>query len=147
MNLPSKRDDLLIIAVAISAVAVFFSIIGIGLGMRATDESKANVAAADARGRHDQAAGLAQTIELAAKNTAFDQTRLTASAGPVMIAYDNQDTGVAHNLHVTGPGVDDKTEIETGPATQRLELEVEPGTYTFVCDVHPQQMRGEIEVS
>lgn len=86
-------------------------------------------------------------IELAAKNTTFDQTDLAASAGTVTIAFDNQDDGVSHNLHVTGPGVDEKTEIEAGPIEQTLELELEPGTYSYVCDVHPQQMTGELEVT
>lgn len=91
--------------------------------------------------------GGADTIELVGKDIAFDQTELTAPAGAVTIAFDNQDDGTSHNLHVTGSGVDEKTDIEAGPITQTLELDLEPGTYTYVCDVHPQQMTGDLEVT
>lgn len=87
------------------------------------------------------------TIELVGKDIAFDQAKLTARAGAVTIAFDNRDDGVSHNLHVTGEGVDEKTEIESGPVTQTLKLDLEPGTYSYVCDVHPQQMTGDLEVT
>lgn len=87
------------------------------------------------------------TLELAAKEIAFDKNDLTAAAGSVTIAFDNQDDGIMHNLHVTGSGVDEKTEIETGPTTQTLPLDLDPGSYSYVCDVHPQQMKGDLEVT
>lgn len=87
------------------------------------------------------------TLELTAKGIAFDKTALTASAGAVSIRFDNQDAGIPHNLHVSGSGVDAKTEIEEGPATQTLDLDLEAGTYSYVCDVHPQQMKGELNVT
>jgi len=93
------------------------------------------------------AEGEGATIELAAKSISFDRTELTAAAGRVTITFDNQDHGIMHNLHVTGSGLDGRTEIETGPATQTLEVELDPGTYSYVCDVHPQQMKGELEVT
>lgn len=89
----------------------------------------------------------AGTIELVGKDIAFDRTELTAPAGSVTITFDNQDEGTPHNLHVTGGGVDEKTDIEPGPATQTLQVDLEPGAYTYVCDVHPQQMTGDLEVT
>lgn len=93
------------------------------------------------------ASGSAATLELRARGIAFDKTALRAGAGKVSIRFENGDAGIQHNLRVSGKGVDDKTEIKEGPATQTLDLDLEPGTYSYVCDVHPQQMRGELEVS
>lgn len=89
----------------------------------------------------------AGTIELVGRDIAFDQTELTAPSGSVTITFDNQDEGTPHNLHVTGAGLDEKTDIEPGPATQTLRVDLEPGAYTYVCDVHPQQMTGDLEVT
>ncbi len=85
-------------------------------------------------------------LALVGKDTAFDHTELSARPGTVAIEFDNQDEGISHNLHVTGGDVDEMTEIESGPTTQTLELELEAGIYTYVCDVHPQEMEGELTV-
>jgi len=87
------------------------------------------------------------TLRLTAQGIAFDKRTLTASAGTVSLRFDNQDAGIPHNVHVSGNGVDDKTEVDNGPTTQTLQLRLEPGAYTYVCDVHPQQMRGELSVT
>lgn len=92
------------------------------------------------------AADGAAELELVGKGTAFDTAELTASPGAVTITFDNQDDGISHNLHVTGDGVDERTDIESGPTTQTLELDLDEGTYTYVCDVHPQEMEGELTV-
>lgn len=86
------------------------------------------------------------TIDLAAEDIAFSTATLTARAGPVTIVFANNDEDTPHNLHVTGGGVDEKTEIEPGPVTQELSVELDAGTYRYVCDVHPQQMTGELVV-
>ncbi|MGH9151470.1 MAG: cupredoxin domain-containing protein [Acidimicrobiales bacterium] len=91
-------------------------------------------------------AGGTAALELRAEDIAFSASSLSADAGEVTIRFANQDEGIRHNLHVTGDGVDDKTGIEPGPVTQRLTLTLEPGTYAYVCDVHPQQMTGELTV-
>ena len=87
------------------------------------------------------------SLELSAENIAFSTSSLRADAGEVTIGFANNDDGVPHNLHVTGVGVDEKTDIEPGPVSQRLALTLESGTYTYVCDVHPQQMTGTLTVS
>ncbi len=97
--------------------------------------------------RQGEADGPGSILGLSAKSIAFDKQALTAAGGSVSIRFDNQDNGVPHNLHVTGSGVDEKTEIAAGPATQTLKLNLRPGTYTYVCDVHPQQMKGELIVA
>jgi plastocyanin len=81
-------------------------------------------------------------------DTTFDVTELQASAGETLrITFDNRDDGVSHNLHVSGNGVDEQTEITAGPVIQTLEVTFgSSGEYTYVCDVHPQQMEGTITV-
>lgn len=91
-------------------------------------------------------AGQATELALVANDIAFKPTDLSAPSGTVAIEFDNQDEGISHNLHVTGGDVDEMTEIESGPTTQTLELELDAGTYIYVCDVHPQQMEGELTV-
>ena len=55
------------------------------------------------------------------------------------------DLATTHNFHLTGPGVDDKTQVdEIIHPIWRLTLRA--GTYTFKCDVHPS-IRGTLVVS
>jgi hypothetical protein len=55
------------------------------------------------------------------------------------------DRSVEHNFHLSGPGVDMRTEVEvTGPQTWNVTLA--DGTYTFKCDAHPSTMRGVLNV-
>jgi plastocyanin len=51
-----------------------------------------------------------------------------------------------HNFHLTGPGVDETTDVaETGEQTWEVTLEA--GTYTYVCDPHASTMTGSVEVT
>ena len=57
-----------------------------------------------------------------------------------------EDLSAAHNFHLSGPAVDISTAVaEEG--TQEVSLELQPGTYSFVCDPHATQMSGTFEVS
>jgi hypothetical protein len=56
-----------------------------------------------------------------------------------------EDLSSAHNFHLTGPGVDVSTSVaEEG--TETFTVELQAGTYEFVCDPHASQMNGSIEV-
>jgi len=56
----------------------------------------------------------------------------------------HDDSGI-HNFHLSGSGVNVKTDIQkTG--TETFTVNVKPGIYTFVCDIHPQ-MKGSFTVS
>lgn len=84
------------------------------------------------------------------KDIAFDVDELAVPVGQqITITFDHEDAGVFHNLHVqAGAAGDFKTEIERGPVQQTLTFRIdEPGTYTFVCDVHPAQMKGTLVVN
>lgn len=56
----------------------------------------------------------------------------------------HDDSGI-HNFHITGSGVDDKTDI-TKAEVKTFTINVTPGTYTFLCDSHPTQMKGSFTV-
>ncbi len=59
----------------------------------------------------------------------------------------NDDCATPHNFHVSGPGgFDAKTAIftEADGGSRKLTFTLDqPSDYTFVCDVHPSQMKGE----
>jgi plastocyanin len=96
------------------------------------------------------------TLDLAAKNTAFDKRSLSAAANsPVTVRFNNQDAGVTHNVafykskssltQPLAPG--SKGNLLTGPASENITFTAPgPGTYYYQCDVHPDQMNGSFVV-
>jgi plastocyanin len=96
-----------------------------------------------------------QTVQVIAKNIAFDLKEIRVNAGgQVRVRFDNQDAGVKHNvafyksatditpvssgsvgLIFDGPGIDDT--VFDVPAA---------GSYFFRCDVHPTIMTGTFAV-
>ncbi len=93
------------------------------------------------------------TINLTAKNSAFNTSTITVPAGSnVTISFDNLDTGVEHNfaLYETAEAtkkIYDGDEI-VGPAeiTYNFIAPDKPGTYFFRCDDHPEKMTGQFVV-
>lgn len=88
-------------------------------------------------------------VTLVALNLEFDTSSLSAAAGPVAVTLDNQDRGIAHNIHFfSKTGSIAMTDIDAGPSTQTLALgTLAPGAYSFKCDVHPITMKGILTVS
>jgi hypothetical protein len=77
--------------------------------------------------------------------TATRQAPGTLSPGTWELQVDDKSS--AHNFHLTGPGgVDVSTEVG-GSGTETFEVELEPGTYSFVCDPHASSMNGTLEVA
>jgi len=77
-------------------------------------------------------------------STADGQPVETLTAGSYTVEVDDQSD--AHNFHLTGPGVDEMTEVgETETETWTLELQ--DGSYHFQCDPHASSMNGDFEVS
>ena len=66
------------------------------------------------------------------------------TAGSYTIVVNDQSD--QHNFHLTGPGgVDVQTDVgSTGE--ESLDVELEAGEYTFVCDPHASQMNGSFTV-
>lgn len=50
------------------------------------------------------------------------------------------DNEVTHNFHLRGPGVDMSTDVE-GISTVTWTVTITDGTYTYLCDAHPVQMK------
>lgn len=68
----------------------------------------------------------------------------TLAAGTYTLQMVDQ-TGI-HNFHLTGPGVDVSSDVG-GQSDEEVEVELQAGTYTFVCDPHASSMTGSFEVS
>jgi plastocyanin len=91
------------------------------------------------------------TISIAGISNEFDVEEIEAFAGALTIEFDNQDGGVLHNIHFyRGEDADGEsvaeTELETGPITQTVTFDVQPGEYYYVCDAHPTTMEGILTV-
>jgi hypothetical protein len=73
-----------------------------------------------------------------------DGTRVT-HLDPAQYIVSVDDRAIVHNFHLTGPGVDMSTEVETtGIATWNVDLR--DGTYRYVCDPHASFMKGSFTV-
>ena len=92
----------------------------------------------------------AGTLVISANNLKFDQDRLETQQRNVTVEFDNIDEGVPHNIHfkkgakASGESVA-KSDVESGPATQIITFDAEPGQYYYQCDVHPS-MKGLLTV-
>jgi len=93
------------------------------------------------------------TIDLVAKNMAFNTTTITVPAGAeITVKFDNQDNGIPHNLAVyqdkTAATQIYKGDIIVGPrtTTYTFTAPTKPGSYFFRCDVHPSTMTGQLIV-
>lgn len=90
---------------------------------------------------------LAPQVTLTATETAFSVDSITVEADePFVLALDNR-SSVPHNLAIYA---DDEAvfvgDVFAGPKEVAYQLPtLEPGSYEFRCDVHPQQMTGVLE--
>jgi plastocyanin len=81
--------------------------------------------------------------------TAFDVKAFAVNAGTkVTVTYVNKHTGVKHNLHFELDGADAATRLTLAPDTQTITFTAptKTGTYTYLCDAHPDVMRGKLVV-
>jgi Copper binding proteins, plastocyanin/azurin family len=83
----------------------------------------------------------------------FTISLTTADGGPLgtlapgTVELNVEDLAPDHNFHLTGPGgVDVKTEVG-GQGTSNFQVELQAGTYSFVCDPHASTMNGSFEVA
>ena len=93
----------------------------------------------------------AGTVSISARSIAFDAARLTAPAGKRFeISFDNQDANVPHNVAIYRTSAATNAlfrgTIVTGPRSVVYHVPaLQPGSYFFRCDVHPQ-MKGTLVV-
>jgi cytochrome c oxidase subunit 2 len=93
----------------------------------------------------------AATLQLAAKNIAFETTSLDAPANqPFVIDFKNQDPpGVTHNVVIEqsdGSILQNQPTTDGGGETSYQYTALAPGTYTFICTIHPANMHGTLTV-
>ena len=113
---------------------------GGGASPSAADQSSAPAASQDAE---------TGSLSISAADMAFDTDALTAPAGSVVVTFTNNDT-IPHNFSVYteegGDAIAQGKVINEGE-TDEVELgELEPGTYYFVCDLHPE-MNGTLTIT
>jgi plastocyanin len=94
-------------------------------------------------------AGPAADVTIKASSSQFATPAVTAPAGkPFSLAFENEDAGTLHNVHIKKPDGSDafKGEFVTGVATKVYQVPALPaGIYPFACDVHPS-MTGTLTV-
>jgi len=77
-------------------------------------------------------------------STEDGQEVTTLAPGSYTLEVD--DMASIHNFHLTGPGVDVETEVSE-EETETFQVELQTGSYSFVCDPHASSMNGSFEVS
>jgi plastocyanin len=95
--------------------------------------------------------GATGDLTVVAKGVAFDTHALSIGAGKAFtIAFQNQDPGVPHNIQLRasdGSVIQDQPTIDGGQSTVYHFQSLQPGTYTFICKVHPiPSMTGTLTV-
>ena len=75
------------------------------------------------------------------------QDRVPPTIPPGTYTINVVDDADIHNFHLTGPGVDQQTDVG-GTSTPTWTVTFQPGsTYRFQCDEHPDFMWGEFQTS
>ena len=83
---------------------------------------------------------------LVARDVRWNVDCFTTRPATINFTIVNKDSGVQHNLRVTGHGVDSHTKLQDGPVTQKLSVDLtRRGRYSYVCDIHPN-MEGTLTV-
>jgi len=89
--------------------------------------------------------GTGDTVTVVAKDIAFQTTDVAVKAGaPVTIDFDNQD-GAPHNIAISDASGKTvfKGDIVSNTKVAYSVPALAAGTYTFICEVHPN-MKGTI---
>jgi len=85
-------------------------------------------------------------IEITAKNTTFSTKELCLPGDTFFeIVFHNEDAGIPHNIAILETGFNG--EVFNGVATMTYDMPpITPGTYRFICVVHPTSMFGTATV-
>ena len=105
-----------------------------------TTETTTTTPATAARKKLDGSVGPGFDISL----TQNGQALTTISPGAYTLTVNDQSD--AHNFRLTGPGVDVRTDVST-TGTKTFEINLQDGTYDYLCDPHASSMHGSFTVS
>lgn len=83
------------------------------------------------------------SVSLTAENFAFQPESLTAAVGDT-IEFTNEDDA-KHNITAEDAGLDE--DVDASSSTTVDLADVEPGSYDFICEYHPDSMKGTLEVT
>lgn len=83
------------------------------------------------------------SVALTAVDFAFDPTSLSVGAGNT-IEFTNEDD-TEHNFTSEDAGLDE--DADPGSSVSISLADVEPGSYEFFCEYHPDTMTGTLEVT
>ena len=94
---PPSRDTSMIVLYGFAAVALLLSLVGVGLGMRAVDESKGGTASAAAA-----AAGAPQVVEVELGDLFVKPSSVEVPAGTELVVQVTNNGTMAHDLKLDG---------------------------------------------
>jgi plastocyanin len=82
------------------------------------------------------------TLQVVAKNIEYDVKALTVTGGqPFAIQFVNQDAGIDHDVDIRDAAgkavIQDEPHTPGGQTSVYQYTPLQPGTYTFICSVHP----------
>jgi plastocyanin len=144
---PKSALQLFVVAFAVVAIAQSGVISKIGAAAGGPGVSGGPAASGAAGGGPPTSA-----FTIVAKDIAFDTHDLTAAAGkPFTIDFKNQDSpGIPHNVEIrdsSGNVVQDQATVDGGKEVTYTYNALQPGTYTFICKIHPiPPMTGTLTV-
>jgi len=70
----------------------------------------------------------------------------TSHLDPGVFSLTVDDRSAEHNFHLFGPGAVDVATDVTAVGVKTFSVTLVDGTYTYVCDLHPVQMKGTFVV-
>lgn len=94
---------------------------------------------------------VATDITVVATDNRFDKNALAIPAGQQATITVRNEGNQLHNIHVQGVRATDGTEPQTplraGGTTETIRFTItQAGSYTYICDAHPAEMRGTLFV-
>lgn len=128
----------------VAVLAVFaLAVAGCGSDDEASDDTTTLTETTDTETTTDTGGGTLSGTVGPGFDISVDQT----SVAPGSYELEVEDLSDIHNFHLTGPGgVDVSTDV-AGEGTESFTVELEAGTYNFMCDPHAATLNGTIEVS
>ena len=114
-------------------------------------EMKGKVTAVEASAAGAAAGGASNAPAVVATDNKFDKRQLNVKAGQeVTLSFENKGQAL-HNIHIQGvtdvSGKEIKGELIGNGKSEVIKFTIDkPGTYNYICDVHPVEMTGKITV-